>query len=172
MVISVLGRLAAGFDKTAASPRPPHGARRLRGGAAAVAGLLALAGCAPTANSPSAMETGRKSDGKGGLYSFHTGPASGCPGLDWHVVLAPDGKITGMVGWAGMTRTATLSGTMGRNDTFTGTATDAKTGKVASVAGSAGGSFIDISISGTGTPCDNVVLNVPRAGGGMGGGGG
>ncbi|MBS0639424.1 MAG: hypothetical protein U1E70_25325 [Acetobacteraceae bacterium] len=163
MVISLLGRAAARLDRTAAS---------LRGGAAIITAALAVAACTPTGNAPSAMDTGKAADGKNGLYSFHTGPASGCPGLDWHVVLHPDGKITGMVGWAGMTRTATLSGTMARNDTFTGTATEAKTGRTATISGSAGGTYIAISIAGTGTPCDNVVLNVPRAMGGMGGGGG
>ncbi|MFL5284806.1 MAG: hypothetical protein ACJ8AW_28480 [Rhodopila sp.] len=64
------------------------------------------------------MDTGQASDGKSGLYAFHTGPASGCPGLDWHVVIQPGGQITGMVGWAGMTHTATLSGNIGANGEF------------------------------------------------------
>lgn len=106
------------------------------------------------------------------LYSFHTGAASGCPGLDWHVVVGPDRKVSGMVGWDGMTRTATLSGTLAANGEFTATASEAATGKKATVGGRAAGNALAIAISGTGSPCDNVVLNVPRAVGGLGGGGG
>jgi hypothetical protein len=106
-----------------------------------------------------------------GLYSFHTAAASGCPALDWHVVVGSDRKLSGMVGWAG-THTASLGGTIGANGKFNALATEGATGKTAAVQGSVSGSYLQISVSGTGSPCDNVSLNVPRAGGGMSGGGG
>ena len=40
------------------------------------------------------------------------------------------------------------------------------------ITGRYGGNYLSIAISGTGTPCDDVILNVPRAVSGLGGGGG
>jgi hypothetical protein len=127
---------------------------------------LALTACTPGANSPSQIATGQASDGKGGLFAFHTGPASGCPGLDWHVVVQPGGQISGMVGWDNMAHTANLSGNMAPDGAFTGKALEVASGRTGNIAGRAAGNYIAISISGTGTPCDNVVLNVPRSIGG------
>ncbi len=127
---------------------------------------LLLAGAAALA------PTAASAQGATQLYSFHTGAASGCPGLDWHVIVGPDRKVSGMVGWDGMTRTATLSGKLSANGEFTATANEAATGKKATVGGRASGNALAIAISGTGSPCDNVILNVPRAVGGLGGGGG
>jgi hypothetical protein len=107
------------------------------------------------------------------LYAFHTRPASGCPGLDWHLTVEPDNTITGFVGWDRMQHMARLEGTIARDRTFKMTGQEVGgTGKTATVTGRAGGTYLDIAISGTGTPCDDVVLNVPRVTGGLGGGGG
>ena len=77
-----------------------------------------------------------------------------------------------MVGWAGMTHTASLAGTIAANGKFSAQATEAASGKTATIQGQAAGTYLEISISGTGSPCDDIWLNVPRVVGGLGGGGG
>ena len=110
---------------------------------------------------------------KAQLYAFHTRPASGCPGLDWHVTVEPDNSISGFVAWDRMQHMARLEGTIARDRTFKLNAQEVGgTGKTAIVSGRAGGTFLSIAISGTGTPCDDIILNVPRVTGGLGGGGG
>ncbi len=110
---------------------------------------------------------------KGQLYAISTRPASGCPGLDWHITVSPDNTLTGFVAWDRDQHMARLDGKINRDRTFQ---MDAKevggTGRTGVVKGTAGGNNVSISISGTGTPCDDVVLNVPRVQGGLSGGGG
>ncbi|HVZ06526.1 hypothetical protein [Rhodopila sp.] len=107
------------------------------------------------------------------LYAFHTRPASGCPGLDWHVTVDPNKAISGFVAWDRMQHMARLDGQIERDNTFKVNAQEVGgTGKTAVITGRYGGNYLAIAISGTGTPCDDVILNVPRAGGGLGGGGG
>ena len=107
------------------------------------------------------------------LYAFHTRPASGCPGLDWHVTVEPDGAVSGFVGWDKMQHMARLEGQVAKDNTFKIDAQEVgNPSRTATILGRAGGSFVALSINGTGTACDNVVLNVPRVTGGLQGGGG
>jgi hypothetical protein len=102
-----------------------------------------------------------------GLYAYHTGPAvGGCPGLDWHLTLEKDNTLVGFVAWDQGKHVAKLNGTINKNQTFEMNAEEVGTGKKAMVKGSAGGTYINIQISGSGTPCDDVVLNIPRSIGG------
>ena len=111
--------------------------------------------------------------GAPGLYAYHTGPAAGgCPGLDWHITVGKDDSITGFVAWDQGRHVAKLAGMLNKDRTFQFAAEEVGTGKKATVKGSAGGTNIDVQISGSGTACDNVTLNIPRAVGGIGGGGG
>jgi hypothetical protein len=122
---------------------------------------------------PAMAQLQKRPSAKAQLYAFHTRPASGCPGLDWHVTVEPDNTISGFVGWDKMQHMARLEGTIARDRTFKLNAQEVGgTNRTATVAGRAGGTFLEIAISGTGTPCDDVVLNVPRVVGGLGGGGG
>lgn len=110
---------------------------------------------------------------KGSLYALHTGRESGCPGLDWHVTVEPDGELAGFVAWNAMQHMARLNGTISKNGSFEMNAKEVGgAARTATVKGTASGDYIKISIEGSGTACDNLVLNVPRASGGMGGGGG
>jgi len=107
------------------------------------------------------------------LYAFHTRPASGCPGLDWHLTVEPTGQISGFVGWDKMQHMARIEGELAKDSTFKLDAQEVgNAARTATIVGRAGGSFISASISGTGTACDNVVLNIPRVTGGLQGGGG
>src|ERR1700758_61695 len=48
---------------------------------------------------------------EGRVYSFHSGPRGGCPGLDWHVV-AQGNSLEGMIAWNNMKSMAHATGTM------------------------------------------------------------
>src|SRR4051794_13866970 len=111
----------------------------------------------------------RRPVAKAQLYAFHTRPASGCPGLDWHVTVEPDKTITGFVGWDKMQHMARLEGQIQPDSTFKLNAQEVGgAGKAAVITGRYGGNYLSIAISGTGTPCDDVILNVPRAVSGLG----
>ena len=113
----------------------------------------------------------------GQLYAFHTGPSGGCPGLDWHITVEGD-KLTGFVAWDQMKHMARLNGNLipsgvGKERTFKMNAQEVGgSGRKATVQGSAGGDYINASISGSGTACDGKILAIPRVAGGIQGGGG
>jgi hypothetical protein len=110
---------------------------------------------------------------KAALYAFHTRPViGGCPGLDWHVTIMPDDKIDGFVAWDHKKHMAALDGELKKDQTFEiaakefgGTGNAVVTGKIA-------GDYVNLTINGSGTPCDGEILPVPRAAGGLEGGGG
>jgi hypothetical protein len=112
--------------------------------------------------------------GQPGLYAFHTGPArGGCPGLDWHITVEPDNTLNGFVAWDQGKHIANVAGSIDKDRTFQMEAQEVGgAGRKAAVNGSAGGSNINVVISGTGTACDGVNLTIPRVVGGLGGGGG
>jgi len=112
--------------------------------------------------------------GQPGLYAFHTQPAKGgCPGLDWHVTVEPNNSLVGFVAWDQGKHVARLEGSIKTDRTFEMAAEEVGgASRKATVKGTAGGNNINISINGSGTPCDNIILSIPRVAGGLGGGGG
>jgi len=46
----------------------------------------------------------------GRVYVFHSAAQSGCPALDWHVVLDEGGMLSGIVSWDNMASLARASG--------------------------------------------------------------
>lgn len=142
---------------------------RMMGAKIAVIALSAVVSFSFTANA----QIQKRPSPKAQLYAFKTRPASGCLGLDWHVTVEPDRTISGFVGWDRMQHMARLEGTIAKDNTFKVNAQEVGgTGRQAVVTGRAGGTYLEIAISGTGTPCDDVILNVPRVVGGLSGGGG
>jgi len=110
---------------------------------------------------------------EGSLYSFHTGAMGACPGLDWHVILTPDNRISGFVAWDNMQHMALLNGTMEQNRSFAINVKEvAGTGRSGVVKGAATGDYINASLEGSGTACDGKPLEIPRVVGGISGGGG
>ena len=112
---------------------------------------------------------------KGTLYAAHSGAVvGGCPGLDWHVILAPDNTVTGFVAWDRGQHMARLTGALNtKNNTFELEGQEVGgTGKKATIKGTTGGDYINATIEGSGTPCDGDNLAVPRVVGGTEGGGG
>jgi hypothetical protein len=133
------------------------------------AGIAVAALAAAVASSPAIAQKG-----KGSLYAFHTfAVVGGCPGLDWHVTVSPEDKIGGFVAWDRGLHMARLEGEVKKDRTFE---IDAKEvggeGRTAVVRGKVAGDYVNLSVSGSGTPCDGDILPVPRAEGGMQGGGG
>lgn len=111
--------------------------------------------------------------GKTSLYVYHTRSSAGCPGLDWHIMTEPDGKITGFVAWDRMTHMARLNGTINNDRTFKMDAQEVDgSGRRAVVSGTAAGEYVTAEIHGSGTACDDKPLQVPRFTGGLEGGGG
>ena len=59
----------------------------------------------------------------GRVYVFHSTAQSGCPMLDWHVVLDESGTLNGIVSWDSMKSLARANGSMNRQtNTFLMTA--------------------------------------------------
>jgi len=94
-------------------------------------------------------------------------PAKGaCPGMDWHIVVHSDKTVNGMVGWGGSKNLVHLTGTLDDHGALKMNATDASTNKTDTVTGTIQGNVLKAQINGTGTPCDNETMNVPKAGAG------
>jgi hypothetical protein len=51
---------------------------------------------------------------EGRIYVLHSGPEGGCPHMDWHVVVEPDGDVAGMISWNDMKTIARLTGHVNR----------------------------------------------------------
>jgi hypothetical protein len=78
------------------------------------AGLLALTAATgvATAQKPFKLPAGR-------LYVFHSGPTSGCPGVDWYIVAEVGDTLTGFIAWNRRTGTfeMTAHGSRGQDRT-------------------------------------------------------
>ena len=111
---------------------------------------------------------------KGTLYAFHSSAVEGgCPGLDWHVMLEPDHKVSGFVAWDHGKHMARLDGELDKNGSFELQGKEVGgTGQTATIKGTTGGDYINATINGSGTACDGDNLAVPRVVGGTEGGGG
>ena len=110
---------------------------------------------------------------KGRLYAFHSSPTGACPGMDWHVVLAPDQSLTGFIAWDGMKHFAKVSGKLESGRRFEMAAVEqGGAGRTGTVKGQVEDTFIVASLDGTKTGCDNQQISVPYFVGGLAGGGG
>lgn len=85
----------------------------------------------------------------GRVYTFHSTPQGGCPGLDWHVVLTSDNMLDGMIAWNNMQSIAHATGNINtQSRTFQMTAREV------------GGRGRTATISGTVRPDGYLVANV------------
>ena len=50
----------------------------------------------------------------GRVYTFHSSPGSGCPGVDWHVVVQANNVLAGVVAWNDMQSLARVNGSLDR----------------------------------------------------------
>jgi len=54
----------------------------------------------------------------GRVMSFHSEPSSGCPGLDWHIVVAANNQLKGMISWDDMHDIARVTGSANPDGRF------------------------------------------------------
>ena len=73
---------------------------------------VAAAACTPKPAPPPAATAAIQQLPPGRVYTFHSSAQSGCPGLDWHVVLTPDNMLDGMVAWNNWQSMAHATGTI------------------------------------------------------------
>ncbi len=124
-------------------------------------------GQSTTAQSSTGQPQGNRVHGRDTLFVARTGPQSACPGMDWHVVVRPDNTVNGVVSWDGSKHMAHLTGTVNASGALTANAVENGTNKSDAISGTLQGNDIKASISGTGTPCDNETMNVPKAANGV-----
>jgi hypothetical protein len=124
-------------------------------------------GQSTTAQSSTGQPQGNRVHGRDTLFVARTGPQSACPGMDWHVVVRPDNTVNGVVSWDGSKHMAHLTGTVDASGTLTASAVENGTNKSDAISGKVQGNDMKASISGTGTPCDNETMNVPKAANGV-----
>jgi hypothetical protein len=110
---------------------------------------------------------------KGRWYSFHTGAVGTCPGLDWDVVIDEDNSVSGFVAWDRMKHMATITGTVNKDGSFTQQTKEVGGTRQATITGKVSPEFVMLTLTGSGTGCDNQSWKVRRAvdSGGIGGGG-
>jgi hypothetical protein len=125
----------------------------LAGGAAL--GLMAMV----PVSSAQAQSPGNKDV----LYDTSTPAKGACPGMDWHIVVHSDKTANGMVSWGGSKNLVHLTGTMDDHGALKMNATDGASNKTDTVTGTVDGNVLKAQINGTGTPCDNETMNVPKA---------
>ncbi|MBV9250771.1 MAG: hypothetical protein JO227_16165 [Acetobacteraceae bacterium] len=96
---------------------------------------------------------------QGRLYAFHTGASGTCPGLDWHVYLGEDNKLSGVIGWNHMQSIAKVSGSVKPDHTFQMEATAGD--KKADITGSIqGDGWMVANIKGV-PACEGKTIKVP-----------
>ena len=108
------------------------------------------------------------------VFSFHSNAGSGCPSLDWHVVVQPDYTVAGMVGWQNMQLIARVSGSMDpQSKTYQLTAKEANGKRTATISGTIIASdHITANIKGPGIDCQGLdIWSYTPLHGSIGGGG-
>jgi len=92
------------------------------------------------------------------VFSFHSNATSGCPSLDWHIVVQPDYTVSGMVGWQNMQLIARVSGAMNpQSKTFQLTAKEAGGNRTATISGTIiAPNHITANIKGSGVDCQGL----------------
>jgi len=123
--------------------------------AGATFGLLAVA--------PLSSAQAQSPGSKDALYDTSAPAKGACPGMDWHIVVHSDKTANGMVSWGGSKNLVHLTGTLDDHGALKMNATDDSSNKTDTVTGTIQGNVLKAQISGTGTPCDNETMNVPRA---------
>jgi hypothetical protein len=131
-------------------------------------GLMTLATATPISSASAQRAI------KGALYPLHTFPSGTCPGLDWHFVVNEDNTVDGTVMWDRMRHIATFEGQVNPDRTFSLQAKEVGGTRTATITGNVTRQFVTLTITGTGTGCDNKTLKInvaDQASSAFGGGG-
>jgi hypothetical protein len=97
----------------------------------------------------------------GRIYTFHSTAQSGCPGLDWHVVLTGDNMLDGMIAWNNMQSMAHATGSVNpQTRTFQMTAQEVGgRGRTATINGTVRtDGYLVANISGPNVNCQGVTV--------------
>jgi len=106
----------------------------------------------------------------GRIYAFHSGAQSGCPPMDWHIVLQDGGVLAGMISWDNMQSIARVSGTVDQQTRkFQMTATEVGgKGRTATIDGTVNkqDGWLTANIEGANVKCPGVEVPwfVPKGG--------
>lgn len=122
--------------------------------------LLRLAAGAMAAAATCGVGFAQGGPPEGRVYSFHSGPQGGCPGLDWHVV-AQGTSLQGMIAWNNMKSMAHATGTVNPTaKTFEMTAKEVGgQGRTATISGSVRpDGYLVANIKGPNVNCQNVTV--------------
>ena len=110
----------------------------------------AIAGGAAHAQAPAAKER---------VFSFHSDATSmSCPSLDWHVVVATNYTVTGMIGWQDMGAIARVTGSMDpKTKTYQLTANEVGGSRTATITGKIiSPDHITANVMAPGVNCQNL----------------
>jgi hypothetical protein len=109
----------------------------------------------------------------GRVYTFHSTPQGGCPGLDWHVVLTGDNMLDGMIAWNNMQSLAHATGSINtQNRTFQMTAQEVDgRGRTATITGTVRtDGYLVANVTGPNIECQGITVGwsvpPPPSGGG------
>jgi hypothetical protein len=97
------------------------------------------------------------------LYATSSPAKGSCPNMDWHIVVHSDKTVNGLVSWDASQHIVHLTGTMDDHGAIKLKAAGTGPNKADTVTGTLDGNVLTARISGTGTPCDNETMSVPRA---------
>lgn len=131
----------------------------------AVAGALACLASActqPAPPPPAAAQVAAAQEQlpPGRVYAFHSTAQSGCPMLDWHVVLDESGALNGIISWDNMKSLARATGSVNRQtNTFQMTAKEiGGRGRTATIDGTVNPStgWMTANIKGAATNCTGI----------------
>ena len=107
----------------------------------------------------------------GRVYVFHSSPGSGCPGVDWHVMVQPNDVLAGVVAWNDMQSLARVNGSLNRGTgAFEMTAQEiGGQGRAAKVSGTVdpGTGWLTADVEGPNVSCRSIKVpwfSPPRGG--------
>ena len=125
----------------------------------AVIAAAAVACTPPPSPLPPAVVTAEQQLPPGRIYIFHSTAQSSCPALDWHVVLVSDTALDGIIAWNNMQSIARASGTLNpQARTFQMTAQEVGgRGRSATISGTVGrNGYLTANISGPAVNCQGI----------------
>jgi len=149
-------------------------AKPMAAGALAISAAACTPQTPPTPSTPAtpALAAAVQQLPPGRIYTFHSTPQSGCPGLDWHVVLGEGNTLDGIIAWNNMQSMAHAYGNINpQTRTFQMTAQEVggqhRTATINGTVRSDG--YLVANIAGPNVSCQGVIVGwsaAPPPGGG------
>ena len=149
-------------------------AKSMAAGALAISAAACTPQTPPTPSTPAtpAVAAAVQQLPPGRIYTFHSTPQSGCPGLDWHVVLGEGNTLDGIIAWNNMQSMAHAYGNINpQTRTFQMTAQEVggqhRTATINGTVRSDG--YLVANIAGPNVSCQGVIVGwsaAPPPGGG------